>query len=202
MGIFSKIASGIGGALTGFISGGPVGAIIGGAAGLFGGSRSRPAPAPVARQISTAMVPIAPLRAVSTGGLARRAALDIGPTGPFSGATGMFGGELQTIELCRTVKATPLAMIQKASGRRVSHRQLMQIVRVCGIDFAAESLNVDARIICQAIVTRRSRRSRGISAGDLRRTRSTIRKINNMASQLAQLAGPARRRSLPRPRSS
>lgn len=197
MGIFSKIGRGIAGAAAGFFTGGPIGAIIGGATGLFGGSSRRAAPVtPLPRQISTAVVP---MRQV-TAGFGTPARLDIGPMGPFSGATGMLGGELQTIELCRTVKATPLAMIQKASGRRVSHRQLMQIVRVCGIEFAAESLNVDARIICQAIVTRRQRRSRGISATDLRRTRSTIRKINNMASQLAQLCPPARRRARAAPR--
>ena len=169
MGIFSAIT----GAITGLITGGPAGAIIGGLSGLLGSSPA------VATGISQ---PPKPSRGPVTQQLA----------GPIQ-TGGIPPGRTITVAPGSTM--TALQVIQSATGRRIPAVRVLEVARVCGIDSAAALLRVDPQVICQVVLERRRRRSRGISAADLRRTTSTIRKINTMSARLSQLCGPVRRRA-------
>ena len=180
MGVFSAIT----GAIGGFLTGGPAGAIAGGVAGLFKDSKSKgptvqraPGARPFPVRGSTFNQPLS--SAVMTGGI---------PAG-------------RTITVPEGSELTALQIIQSATGRRVPAARVLEVARVCGIDSAAALLRVDPQVICQVVLERRRRRSRGISAADLRRTTSTIRKINTMSARLSQLCGPVRRRA-PRRRSA
>ena len=94
--------------------------------------------------------------------------------------------------LARTLGATALQTIQVATGRRVTRNQVMAAVRGCGIDMAAATFNVPPEVICQVVIQRGTRRSRGISAADMRRTRSTLRKICSLQNQVKQVTGRRR----------
>lgn len=70
------------------------------------------------------------------------------------------------------------------TGRRVTSRMIRNAARHCGIEVAADTFGLDVTQVCQVIAARRRRRSRGISAADMRRTRSTIRKVICIRKQL------------------
>lgn len=73
------------------------------------------------------------------------------------------------------------------TGRRVTRQQVSDAVRVCGIAQAAAMFGLSEGQICTIVIAKRRRRSRGISAADLRRTRSTIRKVHNISHDLRAL---------------
>ncbi len=69
-------------------------------------------------------------------------------------------------------------------------KKIIRSARECGIELAAATFGLDVLQVCFLISQPPIRRSRGISAADVRRTRSTMRKINS----LKNLCPPARRR--------
>jgi len=73
-----------------------------------------------------------------------------------------------------------------ATGGPVSSRKIRDAVRGCGLDTTASMFGLSVEDVCFVFIQRRRRRG-GISATDLRRTRSTIRKINNMRKSLKTL---------------
>ncbi len=75
---------------------------------------------------------------------------------------------------------------RRATGGAVSSRKIRDAVRGCGLDTAASMFGLSVEDVCFVFIQRRRRRG-GISATDLRRTRSTIRKINNMRKSLKTL---------------
>jgi hypothetical protein len=109
----------------------------------------------------------------------------VGPIQSFSagGVTGtMTGGSPMT-----DVVATAFGMVKWGTAARFA----LRLARIIGIDGAANALGIDSgtatRLVGWTLVKRRRRRGRGISAADLRRTRSTVRKINRMNHDLAGL---------------
>jgi len=74
----------------------------------------------------------------------------------------------------------------------VSRKKVVAIVKAVGIEAAAVALGVGAVEVAQMVAadasSKTGRRRRGITASDLRRTKSTIGKINRMHAQLACLA--------------
>ncbi len=76
------------------------------------------------------------------------------------------------------------------TNRRVTADMIRSAARHCGIDIAAQMFGLAEVQVCEVIIARRPRRSRGISAADLRRTRATIRKVINLHQQLRALSGP------------
>lgn len=109
------------------------------------------------------------------------------PTAPMAGVLGRLlapvGAAVSVTELLR--------LARQNSGQSVSVRKIVEAARVCGLETAAATFGLSTTQVCQIIVSRRPRRRRGISAADLRRTRSTIRKITNMRRDLKKLAGRA-----------
>ena len=82
------------------------------------------------------------------------------------------------------------AILQSASdatGRRVTRREIINAARHCGIEIAAQSFGLDVHDVCAIVAKGMPRRRRGISAADLRRTRSTLRKIQGMRKDLKPL---------------
>ncbi len=69
-------------------------------------------------------------------------------------------------------------------------KKIIRSARQCGIELAAATFGLDVLQVCFLISQPPTRRSRGISAADIRRTRSTMRKINS----LKNMCPPARRR--------
>lgn len=94
-----------------------------------------------------------------------------------SGLMSFFGGG----------NGTALQRIASDFGKRVSRRQVITAARVCGLDAAANTFNTDVRNVCEVVSRGMPRRGRGISARDLRRTRSTLRKINTMRKSMSAL---------------
>jgi len=150
----------IAGPIIGGLVGGPVGAIIGGGitAG-FGPSTVQPGSS-VGPTVSPAALP-----AIVTGG---RAAVALAMT-----AAGVIAELL--------LRAT------NNTGRRVTKRQVIDSVRVCGLETTAGMFGLSVAEVCQIVISKRRRRARGISAADLRRTRSTIRKVHNISHDLRAL---------------
>lgn len=81
-----------------------------------------------------------------------------------------------------------LRRAREATGRSVTSRAIKEAARVCGMDTAAATFGISVEDVCFVVVHARRRRSRGISASDLRRTRSTIRKITTMQKNLKALS--------------
>ncbi len=98
-----------------------------------------------------------------------------------------------------------------AGGQRVTKRQailsqarffspgatakkIVRSAKQCGIELAAATFGLTVLQVCFLIAQPPTRRARGISAADLRRTRSTIRKVGNIQRDLKRLSGPIRRK--------
>lgn len=159
--------------------------------------------------------------ALLSGGTAGRVlstGTSVGPVGTLAG-----GGFVRAAEILAPVAAQAIlpavqrvagvpAFAQAAGGvRTVTRRQLVlmtarafspgattkKIIRSakeCGIELAASTFGLSILDVCFLLAQPASRRSRGISAADMRRTRSTIRKVTTIQNQLKALSGPIRRR--------
>ncbi len=73
-------------------------------------------------------------------------------------------------------------------------KKIVRSARECGIELAAQTFGLNVLQVCFLIAQPPTRRRRGISAADLRRTRSTIRKVTTIQKDLKQLFGPIRRK--------
>lgn len=167
---------------------GSVGSVLGAVGNVASGFQSvknifspAKAPAPVVQQTRFTAPPVPPLPP-------RKPAQ---PTGAVPGQPWWpFGGSSQAG--CRTM--TNLRYInevrksQDPCAKNITYKALMEMARWCGLVQTAENLGVTTEVVCNAIMERPRRRARGISAADLRRTRSTIRKIAGMRKDLRALA--------------
>ena len=90
---------------------------------------------------------------------------------------------------------TPLQRARDATGRGVSRKQIILAARHCGLEVASETFGISVTDVCMVVAKGMPRRSRGISSTDMRRTRSTLTKMNTMTKSLRGLCPPARRRS-------
>ena len=86
------------------------------------------------------------------------------------------------------ILAEILARAKSNTGRRVTKREIIQAAKSCGIELTAQSMGISEIDVCRVIAAGAPRRRRGISAADMRRTRSTIRKVNTIRKDLKQLA--------------
>lgn len=111
------------------------------------------------------------------------------PTGGAPIAATQVGASMVIPQVVRgavTVVGALLARATAAVGKRVTTKMVWQLAQAVGITAAAASLGLSEADVGRIIIARRRRRSRGISASDLRRTRSTMRKMNTMRKQLKE----------------
>ena len=85
-----------------------------------------------------------------------------------------------------------LRRARENTGRPVSSRIIRDSVRVCGIETTASTFGLTTTEVCQVAISTGRRRARGISAADMRRTRSTIRKVTGLQKQLKALSAGRR----------
>jgi len=150
--------------IVGGIIGGPAGALIGGAVSAGFSSVPRPSiPGPTVQVGIPAVASVLAPLARQAGGM----------------AFGLIAGILATSK--------------QNTGRPVSAKKIREAARVCGMEVAAQTFGISVTDVCTIIVSKRTRRGRGISAADLRRTRSTIRKISTMQHSLAHFVSHQKR---------
>ncbi len=110
-----------------------------------------------------------------------------------AGAVGQVGSSMllgpapapRTMTQKQFILATARAFQPGATAKKI-----IRSARECGIELAAATFGLDVLQVCFLISQPPTRRRRGISAADIRRTRSTMRKINS----LKNMCPPARRR--------
>jgi len=152
----------IAGPIIGGLLGGPVGAIVGaGITSGFGpGSVGSSQVGPTAAQLRLP-IPRPP-----------------GGFGPLAGAVAVTAAGVIAELLFKATNNT---------GRRVTAQQVRDAVTHCGIALAADMFGLSESEICTIVIAKKRRRRRGISAADIRRTRSTIRKVHNISHDLRAL---------------
>jgi len=171
----------VGGSFLGSLLGGPLG--VGAAVGAQIGEALAPTPRAIQPFVGTQAGPQAggPFMPLAVGGAG------LGGLGTIPRAGQImrrFGGEMAVLGGTALI----LSQARENTGRRVTAKQIIEAARVCGLQVAADTFGLDVTQVCELIVTRRRRRARGISAADLRRTRSTIRKVANIRKELKALA--------------
>lgn len=129
------------------------------------------------------------------GGGVRRVALRPGASvGP--------GAGVQKVLAARTIQTGIVGLLsikelldlaRENTGRPANAQKIIDSIRVCGIERTAEAFGLTETQVCTIAVSRRRRRARGISAADMRRTRSTIRKVHNISHDLQALRPRVRR---------
>ena len=106
-------------------------------------------------------------RVAFVGGAARAIA-------PFFGGGVVAGGIIGEI----------LRSSRENTGQRVTRNKIIDAARACGIELAADTFGISESDVCKVIVTGRSRRRRGISAADVRRTKRTLRFVKSIKQDL------------------
>jgi len=168
-----------------------IGRLLGGLAPIIGGIFGGPVGALIGGAVSTAFAPTStPSQVGPTAGL-----FDLPqPAGVFPSALTLAPGKLKAHDILR--------MLKQDTGARWTVKQVKDMIRVCGIEATAQATGLTATSVCIVGTHPIHRRGRGISAADMRRTRSTIRKVHTIQHELKALAGPARRHHHHRARAS
>ena len=86
-----------------------------------------------------------------------------------------------------------ILMTARAANPGATAKKIIRSARECGIELAAATFGLNVLDVCFLIAQPPTRRSRGISAADMRRTRSTVRKVLTISKDLSALK-PAHRR--------
>ena len=89
----------------------------------------------------------------------------------------LFGGNGESV-------SDILKEARESTGRSVTKNKIIDAAKACGINLAASTFGISESQVCIVIVAGRSRRSRGISAADIRRTRRVIRFNKGLTKQL------------------
>lgn len=165
-----KVAVGVAG--SGALSFLPGGGLITAGATAYGALRPKVGAAVGAGQaVRTALTPSVAARAVP-------AVVPVGMMG--------MGGAL------RAGAGLILRKIQMNIGKRISRAQIRQLIRRVGPEAAAVALGVSVAELIQVDATTPARRARGISARDIRRTKSTLRKLSSLACHFTETATAVR----------
>jgi len=142
--------------------------------GLNGGSQFR--------DFNFAPTSIAP--AVQTAGLGGQILRQLPGLGLGLGAQALLGngngkkGPIQRI----------LEQARAATGGPVTRNKIIEAAKVCGLETAAQTFGLDIRQVCLVVVRGRTRRRRGVSAADIRRTKRTIGFASKIRKDLKALA--------------
>ena len=126
----------------------------------------------------------------------------IDPYGAFPDQAGLSARQVRTVAPLAGVGALALSargliqnLLRRASeniGKRITRKNAIALIKRVGIDAAALALGLTVLEMAQIVASEPSRRMRGISGGDIKRTRRTLRKINNLACTLREFCGSGR----------
>jgi len=148
--------------------------------------------------IGSAIVPIAGALArrvigpaLVAGAVAVTADRDPREVTPLPTITG--GGGVRTV-----TRKQFILLAARANNPGATAKKIIRSARECGIELAAATFGLSVLDVCFLIAQPPTRRSRGISAADMRRTRSTIRKVLTISQQLTALKPAARRKAYAR----
>lgn len=176
---------------------GPAGAAIGGALGAALAPSPASAVAVVGRQTQpvqqlqsalTSIVPVpaniprisfAPSQRFAGGGGTQQL---VG--GIVGGAARAVGGMFGAGVLAGSVISDILFRARENSGQRVTKNKIIDSARACGIELTAQTFGLSESDVCKVIVAGRSRRRRGVSAADVRRTKRTLRFVRSIKKDL------------------
>ena len=81
-----------------------------------------------------------------------------------------------------------LARARQATGGPVTRNKIIDAAKTCGLPTAAQTFGISVQDVCQVVVRGRTRRRRGISAADIRRTKRTIHFASKIRKDLKALA--------------
>lgn len=178
---------------------GPAGTQLGTAVAA-GFAPSPQAPTVVGRQITpsaqfpqamTSIVPV-PVNVPSFGGGSFRSfgseGFDVqrrrvGTLAPLAGALGRMVGPALAFGAGAVVQEI-LQQSREAVGRGVTRNKIIKAAKVCGIETAAATFGLSESQVCRVIVAGGTRRRRGISAADIRRTKRTLRFVRTIKKDL------------------
>lgn len=100
------------------------------------------------------------------------------------GLTGLvsrgIGGAFGAVTIGALVITDILQRAREASGQRVTKNKIIDSAKHCGIELTAETFGISESDVCKVIVAGRSRRRRGVSAADVRRTKRTLRFVRSI----------------------
>jgi len=183
--------------IVGGIFGGPAGAALGAAVGA-GFAPSPQAQAVVGRQTQpvqfqpqqlTSIVPVPfsagpqrfpPPRDFGTAGFGVQRQR-VGFAGPIARmALPLFGAGVGAGAVISDI----LQRARENSGQRVTKNRIIDSARACGIELTADTFGLSETDVCKVIVAGRSRRRRGVSAADVRRTKRTLRFVRSIKKDL------------------
>lgn len=101
--------------------------------------------------------------------------------------------------MARGAAAGVRMILAKASawlGRRVTRKNVVALTKRIGIEATAVALGLTIFEVATVIATTPARRARGISAGDVKRTKRTLRKLSSLACNFQEYCSTSK--SLPR----
>jgi len=191
----------IAGPVIGGLIGGPTGALIG--AGVTAGL-TRPA-TPLGRQLAPTAAPLAApamTSVVPTPAGAVSQVINLGAGRGFGtegfgvqrrrvGLTGMVsrgvGGAFGLALTGALVLSDILLRARENTGQRVTKNKIIDSAKFCGIELTAETFGLSESDVCKVIVAGRSRRRRGISAADVRRTKRTLRFVRTIRADFKKV---------------
>lgn len=198
--------SSIAGPVLGFALGGPIGAAVatGVSAGFDSpsppGRATTPPPAPAVKVSSSVpIIPTAgqftvqpaafrgapssfvngihsPVQQAAVPAIVGRALTGAGVIG---GVMSLFGNGDNVSEILKAARS---------NVRGATKNKIITAAKACGIELAAQTFGLSTSQVCQVIVAGRSRRRRGVSAADVRRTKRTIRFVNSLRKELKKVA--------------
>jgi len=191
----------VAGPIIGAVIGGPTGALIG--AGVTSGLTKPPTPigrqlapvaAPIAAPAMTSVVPTpagAVTQVVNVPGAQGFAANGFGVTrrrvGFVAGAARAIGPFFAAGFGAGAVIGEILQRARENSGQRVTKNKIIDSAKHCGIELTAETFGLSESDVCKVIVAGRSRRRRGISAADVRRTKRTLRFVRTIRADFKKV---------------
>jgi len=184
---------------VGGLLGGPPGAALGQAvASGIGGTAQQPtvvgrqvSPAQQIPQAMTSIVPV-PVNVPSfSGGGFRQFGTEgfdvqrrrVGVLAPLAGAAARMVGPALAFGAGAVVSEI-LQQSREAVGRGVTRNKIIKAAKVCGIETAANTFGLSESQVCRVIVAGGTRRRRGISAADIRRTKRTLRFVRTIKKDL------------------
>jgi len=134
-----------------------------------------------ASRISLQSLPSAVRSGFAAGPVLRSAGQIAGGAAGFSFLEGLFANGNGQSELSQILARA------RENSPGATKKKIIAAAKACGIDLAADTFGLSAREICVVIVSGTTRRRRGVSAADIRRTKRTLRFVSSLRKDLKKI---------------